>query len=66
MENNTTDRSEKEKTVELFNIFSQAEVKELENLLVMSEDREQKIFYRMLINLKLQFEQEKIIGEPLV
>ncbi len=65
MENNT-DRNEKEKTAELFNIFSQAEVKELENLLVMSEDREQKIFYRMLINLKLQFEQEKIIGEPLV
>ena len=65
MENNT-DRNDKEKTAELFNIFSQAEVKELENLLVMSEDREQKIFYRMLINLKLQFEQEKIIGEPLV
>ena len=65
MENNT-DRNEKEKTADLFSIFSQAEVKELENLLVMSEDREQKIFYRMLINLKLQFEQEKIIGEPLV
>ena len=59
-------KTETEKTKDLFALFNQTEVKELENLLVMSGDRQQKVFYRTLINLKLQFEQEKIIGEPLV
>lgn len=51
---------------QLFELFSDCDVKELENALVLADEREKKAFYRALINLKLQFEQEKIIGEQLL
>ena len=41
-------------------------VSELENQLSLSNDREEKIFLRAMINLKLQLAQEKVVGEMLL
>ncbi|MHB1151192.1 MAG: hypothetical protein ACYCWE_01855 [Eubacteriales bacterium] len=49
-----------------YKCFSQTTVDELENHLIEADTREEKAFYRTLLNLKLQLEQEKIIGETLV
>lgn len=49
-----------------YKCFSQTTVDELENRLIESESREEKAFYRAMLNLKLQLEQEKIVGEELV
>lgn len=51
---------------ELFSLFSEITVKELEDLLLAAAEREERIFYRMLLNLKLQLCQEKIIGKALL
>lgn len=50
----------------LYKCFSQTSLDELEDRLIESDTREEKAFYRSLLNLKLQLEQEKIVGEPLV
>ncbi len=60
-ENSSNTNAEK-----MFDFFSMCDVKDLENALVLANEREKKAFYRALINLKLQFEQEKIIGEQLL
>lgn len=49
-----------------YKCFSETTVDELENRLIEADTREEKAFYRTLLNLKLQLEQEKIIGETLV
>ena len=41
-------------------------LQELERCLLQGSTREEKIFYRKLLNLKLQLEQEKVIGELLL
>lgn len=51
---------------ELFELFSSLTISELEKRLSESDDREEKIFLRELINLKLQLAQEKIVGEMLL
>ena len=51
---------------ELYQKFSVSSVKELEQCLLSGATREEKIFYRKLLNLKLQLEQEKVIGELLL
>lgn len=51
---------------ELFSLFSEITVKELEDLLLAADGRDERIFYRMLLNLKLQISQEKIIGKALL
>lgn len=48
---------------ELYGIFCSATLKELENAIISTDDNEERAFYRELLNLKLQREQEKIIGE---
>ncbi len=53
-------------TGNLFEIFKNMTVSELEEQLSRSDDREEKIFLRALINLKLQLAQEKIVGEMLL
>ena len=53
-------------TGNLFEIFKNMTVSELEEQLSKSDDREEKIFLRALINLKLQLAQEKIVGEMLL
>jgi hypothetical protein len=52
--------------IDLYEIFKDKTFKDLEKLLLESETREEKAFYRALLNLKLQIEQEKIIGEILI
>lgn len=49
-----------------YKCFSLATVDEFEARLVEAKTREEKAFYRAMLNLKLQIEQEKIIGQPLV
>ena len=51
---------------DLYLKFSQTSTKELERCLLNGATREEKIFYRKLLNLKLQLEQEKVIGELLL
>ncbi|MDD4772649.1 MAG: hypothetical protein PHZ09_03500 [Eubacteriales bacterium] len=49
-----------------YKCFSDTTVDELESRLIEAATREEKAFYRSMLNLKLQLEQEKIVGEMLV
>ena len=49
----------------LYEQFECTSFQQLEELLLKAETREEKAFYRSVINLKLQAEQEKVIGEVL-
>lgn len=51
---------------DLYKKFSALKFKEIELLLLRAETRGEKAFYRALLNLKLQSEQEKIVGESLL
>ena len=51
---------------DLYGVFCRATIRELENAIISASDTEEKAFYRKLLNLKLQTEQEKIVGERLV
>ncbi|MBQ7778897.1 MAG: hypothetical protein IJ404_00235 [Clostridia bacterium] len=55
-----------EKCESLYGLFKDMTVSELEERLTCTDDREEKIFLRALINLKLQLAQEKIVGEMLL
>ena len=57
---------EKRSPKELFELFSKLTISELEERLAASDDREEKIFLRELINLKLQLAQEMVVGEMLM
>lgn len=50
----------------LYERFENASFVELEQLLHSAGTREERAFYRSLLNLKLQIEQEKVIGEVLL
>ena len=51
---------------EMYALFSGLSITELENALLVTSDRNEKIFYRTLLNLKLQIDQEKIINQTLL
>ena len=51
---------------DFYNVFCSATIKELQNAIIAAIDTDEKAFYRKLLNLKLQTEQEKIVGERLV
>lgn len=51
---------------DMYDIFCKATIKELENALLMTKNSEERAFYRKMLNLKLQMEQEKVVGERLV
>lgn len=51
---------------ELYSIFCNLTIKELEGAILSATDLDEKGFYRKILNLKLQTEQEKIVGERLV
>ena len=51
---------------DMYGIFCKSTIKELENALLMTKDPEERAFYRKILNLKLQMEQEKVVGERLV
>lgn len=50
----------------LYELFEGLCLNELEELLLSSGTREEKAFYRSLLNLKLAMAQEKVIGKPLL
>ena len=50
----------------LFEGFSEITIAELEKKISASKSREETIFYRNMLNLKLQLAQEKIVGERLL
>jgi len=52
--------------IDLYEIFQDSAFQDFEKLLLEAKTREEKAFYRALLNLKLQIEQEKIIGEILI
>ena len=51
---------------DFYEAFTRATAHDLEEHLLAAQSREEKIFYRKLLNLKLQLEQEKVIGELLL
>jgi len=51
---------------EMVAMFRDMTIKELEGLLQKAETREEKAFFRALLNLKIQLRQEDVIGEVLV
>ena len=55
-----------EKYLKMYEDFKNATITELEGMIASSEDRDRKIFFRTLINLKLQLAQEKVVGELLL
>lgn len=50
----------------MYETFERLSVKDLEKMLVAASTRQQRAFYRALINLKLQIDQEKIVGKKLL
>jgi len=51
---------------DLYNSFKMMTIGQLQQLLINARTREEKAFYRTLLNMKLVIEQEKIIGESLL
>lgn len=51
---------------DLYQAFSGWTMRELEEALIVAETREEKAFYRLLLNFKLQQAQESVIGEELL
>lgn len=50
----------------LYTAFCTYRMQELEDRLLAAPTREEKAFWRTLLDLKLQMEQEKVIGEVLL
>ena len=50
----------------MYEQFESYSFMEIEELLLHARTREEKAFYRSMLNLKLQIEQEKVIGEVLL
>lgn len=50
----------------MYEQFESYSFMEIEELLLNARTREEKAFYRSMLNLKLQIEQEKVIGEVLL
>lgn len=51
---------------DFYGVFCAATISELQNAIISAGETEERAFYRKLLNLKLQTEQEKIVGERLV
>jgi hypothetical protein len=70
----TTDTAHIDETVpsvseslkDIYSSFTEISVSELENAIVAANDRDEKVLYRTLLNLKLQLDQEKIINQTLL
>ena len=50
----------------LYRAYENAGLPELEEALAAASEKEEKLFWRTLINLKLQTAQEKVVGEQLL
>ena len=51
---------------DFYGAFCAATINRLQDAILSASDTEERAFYRKLLNLKLQMEQEKIVGERLV
>lgn len=51
---------------DMYGAFSDLTIGELEQALLITSDRREKIFYRTILNLKLQIDQEKVINQTLL
>ena len=54
------------KLSDFYGVFCTATIRELQEAILAAVETEERAFYRKLLNLKLQTEQEKIVGERLV
>ena len=54
------------KSRDLYNAFRMLTIAQLQQLLIDARTREEKAFYRTLLNMKLVMEQEKVIREVLL
>ena len=59
-------KKNKEMSASLYESFSLCSVSELEALIKKAATREEKAFYRTLLNFKLKLDQEKIVGKKLL
>ena len=50
----------------LFQLYTEKTLVELERSLLAAKTREERIFWRTLLNLRLQLEQEIVVGETLL
>lgn len=57
---------DQKKAKDFYKCFTNATMAELQDHLLKAQTREEKAFYRALLNLKLQLRQEKIVGKDLV
>ena len=55
-----------EEKKELYALFAALSTKKLEELLLSAQTHEERVFYRTLLNLKLQLSREKIVGKALL
>ena len=53
-------------TMTLYDDFLKCSVKDLEESLKKAKTREEKAFYRSLLNLRLKMDQQKIVGKSLI
>ncbi len=51
---------------DFYSAFCSLTIRELESAILNATDLDERGFYRKILNLKLQTEQEKIVGERLV
>ena len=51
---------------DLYTIFRNVSIGQLEKAILHTEDPDERGFYRKILNLKLQTEQEKVVGERLI
>ena len=51
---------------DFYGLFCKVTIRELQEAILSAVETEERAFYRKLLNLKLQTEQEKIVGERLV
>lgn len=57
---------EQDKVADIYREFTEITISQLEARLSAANTREEKVFCRAMINLKLQMTQEKVIGEILL
>lgn len=50
----------------IFEIYQQLEILELQDLLNKAENREEKLFYSYLLKVKMGIRQEKVVGKELL
>jgi hypothetical protein len=63
---NASENNSKKILNDFYNSFRSVSIKDLEDAILGTDDLDERGFYRKILNLKLQTEQEKIIGERLI